>query len=1213
MSNTIVNTINVDYPLTKSTQINNTTSVVSIAGARYPRSRTAVETIWDFGDGTKVNVLANDTLYRSTVLHLISAAPTFFPIWELYLSRCIAMTIPKFEYIHTYSAPGTYEITATIIHNDGTAYVSAPEIVTVKASPRRSIVPDNWNTIQGQYSTTTDLEKIYANRQSNFPRLSTTVESVSALPIRSTMTLTGVSGRVDVDYIKWSYGDDSFDVLQVLKSPVTIDMCVKEHVYALAPSINYIPTATIYASDGSNKFKFEITGNAPNWSVRSEVSTSVALGRSVLGEEYAFTITPRASDILPVTSTITHNVKPNLKYVIWDYDDGTYETIPVRYNGASVDYLQTVVTEHTYNSVNVNPILPSCLLVFHDPETNIITSEIHRARNYLDYQRGIINPKFDSNVVKIESDTNFTKRNNISVQVIYPPTNTGQATAILRLCFLIPKDILRYEKIIWEINGQSFIQDKNTAENFGYFIIKNIVTPLYNLNIRVQLYGIPAIVDGQGGLDLVFQGQWSYTLDILDKTVQENINENNKRVRNYKPTYNDFTLVPGPSSFVNDEGDEIIITPVIEIQSEEVVGNNTVPIYLNTDIVFDKLFSAANPAANFLNRDHPSTASTFTGDLASRRSVGFFKPSKTSTIIVDPGVFTFTLNLENVNFNTLYYFPDPFIYGSNASVLTFSVADNSFKRGILFSRASNEPNVSQDSISYYGYNSQAYLTPYEDLSYIYNEGYIHDFKTDVYGNVFGLVKDKDNFKQEVTNEQKEEITNITFNGYKFYDEVFGEGLAFDYNATGTDNYETIRTGLTGYTNTFDYSSPFYYLNFKRYDYNFHAQKYPVEIADVYRNPFEAGYRDGGVFMLDDNTYVAEPISSDRYAFPGNSTYFYTDLYEAGLYEASTLTRPLCDNSYPTINPSFYEVARSTGTNSVLNVDCGLFITNYPNESDIVYSQQEYAFIDEVDSNSTTTYNTLSLSGNDSLINRNNNEGVIYVKTARGVQRLKDALSYLDYKYTDQIYSEISNKVVSFDIAYDTYFIQTSGALVIDRLRYENDVFITPGTPNTIINYNVGPYNKISNRFKVDNNVYFSILSASNSNIIPFVYRFDTRLYKLQQVFPTTAADMESIQDLNISGTDFYYYEASDPRITYMRESGMYNVSFLMKDINKLPIMISVNFTETNSFTLKGISKYKFNSSANNILFTTLQTQDLLYTNLASNSPTFITGNKYYIL
>lgn len=1207
MSSAIVNTINVDYPLTRSTQIPETTSVVSIAGARYPRSRNAIEVIWDFGDGTVVTVPQNDSLYRSAVLHLLSAAPTFFPIWELYLSRCIAVTIPKFEYIHTYGSPGVYEVKATIIHNDGTAYVGTPEIVTVDSVPRLPNIPENWTNIASQYSTTTDLEKIYADRQSSYPKLSSNVESISALPINTTFLLTGVVGRVDVDYIKWDYGDGAYSVTGVYKGIVTNDMCIKNYTYQLAPTLNYVPTVTVYASDGSNKFKFTVTGNSPNWSVRSEVSTSVALTPSTLGNDYAFTMTPRASEILPVETIITHNVRPNLKYIIWDYDDGTFETIPVRYNNNGKP-LQTVTTKHTYYSINVNPILPSCLFLYHDPATNKVTSEIYRARNYLDYQRGVVNPRFDSRIAKIESDTNFSKRNNISVQVLYPPTNTGQASAVIRLCFLFPKDALRYEKIIWEINGQSFVQDKNTAENFSYFKIKNIVTPSLNLNIKAQLFGIPAIVDGQGGLDLVFSGQWSYTLDINDKTRQERINETNKRIRNYVPALSSFTFVPPPTSFSTEIGDEVIITPVLEIESEENFISDAVPIYLNTDIVFDKLFTAYNPAANFLNRDQPSTASTFTGELGSKRSVGFFKPSKTSTIIVDPGVFTFTLNLDKVSFNTLYYFPDPFIYGSDTNVLTFSVAENSFKRGILFSSASNEPNLGQDSISYYGYNSRAHLGAYEDMSYIYDEGYVHDFKTDVYGNKFGLVKNNNNFKQEISTEKENTITNITFNGYKFYDDIFGEGLNFNYASVGTDNCETIRTGLTAFTNGFNYNSTFYHINFKTFNTKFKVLDCPIEISSIYKTPRKVGYRDGGVFMLDDATFLADPISSDEDSYPSNNTFYYTDLYEGGVHTVTGLVRPT--DSQPA---SFDENARPNGVNSVLNVDCGLFVTDYPSESNIIYSQQDFTYVTEVDPGNVTLYDNISLSGNDGYISRANLEGVIFVKTDKGVHKLSEALPYLEYKYPNNIFNEISNKVLGFDLTHDTYFIQTSGALVIDKLRYQEGEFVTPRTPNYIINYNNNLYNKITNRFKVDNSVYFSVLSASSNIIVPFVYRFDINAHKLLQVFPTATKDMEDVQELYFETDDYRFYEVSTPHITYMREGNIFNLSFLMKDSNKLPMLFSINFAETNNFTINSISKYRFNSSSSNIGFTSALAQDHLFINLSSNEPTFVEGNKYYIL
>jgi hypothetical protein len=1214
MSIPIVNTINVDYCLSKTTQINNTTSIVAIAGTRYPRNRNAAEVIWNFGDGTIITTQANNTFYNAAISHLLSAAPTFFPYWEIYLNRCIGVLIPKFEYTHTYAQPGTYKITATVVDSSGIAYAGTPETVVVKDVPLRLSAPSNWMSIEAQYPVTLDEDKIYFN-SNIYPRLTASAESLSATPINATLTLNGVIGRSDIDYIKWSHGNNSYSVTEVSKSIVTSDICIHRYTYELPATTSYTPTATIYGTKNDVRFQFTITGNNITLVDRTRVVVSSAVNNTRFVNENAFVITPRTSEILPIDAVITHNVKPQLKYVIWDYNDGTFETIPVTYNSSRSNELQTLKTTHTYNSINPNPLLPSCLYLYYDSANNIITSELYKARNFLSYELGVVNPSFDSVFVKIESDTNFTKRNNISVLVKYPPTNTGQASAAIRLSFTNPKDILRYEKFIWEINGQSIIQDKNTAENFGYLEVKNIVTPFLNFNIKVQAYGLPVVMYGSGGLDLVFDGEWSYTLDIIDKDIQERANETNKRIRNFVPNYSDVIVVPPISVISPETGVTEIITPVIDITSEE-AADITIPIYLNTEAIFDRLFAATNPAANFINRDFPSTASTFSRDLASRRSLGFFKPSKTSTIVVDPGIFTFTINVENVDFNKPYYFPDPFKYGSDSSVLTFSVAENSFKRGILFSKASNEPNITEDSITFYGYNSLTSLSEYEDLSYIYDKGYIHDIKSDIYGNKFGLVKDNNNFRQKVTTEISESVSTIAFNGYKFYDDVFGSGLNFDYTATGTDGYETVRTGISSNTNGFIRDNSFYYLNFKDFNYKTDTPKYPIDIATTYTNPINVGYRDGGVFMLNDTTFLANPISSDLSAFPGNNSYYFTELYEAGSNNASTLTRPLCDNTSTftrSITANFTEELRYNGINDVVSVDCGLFITNYPVDDNILFERQRFPYIDEVDPTSLTTYISSLSTNEEDLIQRNNLSGSIFVKSYKGVQRFTEALPYLEFKYNSEIYNDLSGSVVSFDLLYDTYFIQTSSALIIDKLQYENDVFVSPRTPNCFIHYNADTYNKLSNRYKVDNNVYFTVLSAMNDNLVPFVYKFDITAHKLHQIFPITASDMTSIQDLYLYNDELYFYEASTPYISYMREGNVFNISLLLKDSNKLPLLVSMNFTETDNFVLKNITKYKFNTSSNNIGFRSTSAQQQLYTNLSSATPTFTPGNKYYIL
>ena len=58
-----------------------------------------------------------------------------------------------------------------------------------------------------------------------------------------------------------------------------------------------------------------------------------------------------------------------------------------------------------------------------------------------------------------------------------------------------------------------------------------------------------------------------------------------------------------------------------------------------------------------------------------------------------------------------------------------------------------------------------------------------------------------------------------------------------------------------------------------------------------------------------------------------------------------------------------------------------------------------------------------------------------------VKELTETLTYLSGKYNTTICNELSNKVVNFDILYDTLFIETSSFLVTEKTSYQNNLKI----------------------------------------------------------------------------------------------------------------------------------------------------------------------------
>ena len=223
-----------------------------------------------------------------------------------------------------------------------------------------------------------------------------------------------------------------------------------------------------------------------------------------------------------------------------------------------------------------------------------------------------------------------------------------------------------------------------------------------------------------------------------------------------------------------------------------------------TDLVSGKLFECDSSVLNFLNTKYPTTASTTNSDyLESSRSMGFFKPSKTTIILIDGKTSSYSFNTKNLQPNSIYYFPDPSIHGENGNILTFIVNDDFLKRNYSSGNAANKPYSSTDDTKYYGYVSKIERMPSKYLDAVFDSGFVKDIKGDIYNNLFGLFNNDHRFRKNIERIDNVVIHNVLINGYTFYDELYDEGFSFQYlpetTYDDTSYRETIRTGLS--TNT----------------------------------------------------------------------------------------------------------------------------------------------------------------------------------------------------------------------------------------------------------------------------------------------------------------------------------------------------------------------------------------------------------------------------
>lgn len=566
-----------------------------------------------------------------------------------------------------------------------------------------------------------------------------------------------------------------------------------------------------------------------------------------------------------------------------------------------------------------------------------------------------------------------------------------------------------------------------------------------------------------------------------------------------------------------------------------------------------KLFEATNSALNTLNQNFPTIASTFRGNLSTGFDIGYFKPNKFSIVVVNNLTNTYTVNQTVIDSlvepNTVkhFYFPDPNIFGNNLDILTFVLEDTQNKHNISCGLAQNQPSTKTSPV--FGYASLPNRSDKleNDLTQLFDQGYIHDRKDDIFGNTYGLIKDGNNFRNNIRIVEQPIIKSMVFDGHTFYDELYDEEFNYDYDTYDTTTFrETIRSGLSSYTNSFTSNPSSYWINFRSFS--------PYEdLTEPTENKEQFAIHDCAYFMLDDNEFLTDSISTDDTAYNGTGQFYYSTVLSG--------------------SPGFSSAWSS-------RENCGLFSTEY--DLNISIDIEQPVFDDTV--YSTTEFDTIN-SQIESLYTRNIKDGSMYIRNGYTgkVATLADALPEWESRFGSNAFNQLNNGVRSFDIVYDTIFAETSGYFVIDKVSFSEGVYSTPNTTNVILTINNDNFDKVSSRFKVKDDVYFFIvrklynsLSATNNFICyPEIYKYNYSAGN-ELIFPKNQSQVLALSSrFSIQGGDVKYVKSSSPRITYNQTNDIFNASWLLKDLNELPYVIShdfeytsfVNFISSNSYTL----------------------------------------------
>jgi hypothetical protein len=575
-----------------------------------------------------------------------------------------------------------------------------------------------------------------------------------------------------------------------------------------------------------------------------------------------------------------------------------------------------------------------------------------------------------------------------------------------------------------------------------------------------------------------------------------------------------------------------------------------------SEIISGKLFEADNPILNFLNRYYPTTASTEHPEyLKTHREVGFFRPSKVSIVVIDGIQKGFEFDKTKLSPNTLYFFPDPHLIGKNGDIIIFTVDDSYLKKNPTSGKAYNEPNSFEYDSKYYGYVSKIDQNSQKYLDDLYNYGIIADSKHDIYGNTYALFKSgimRSGVSSGNSNPNSPTTINTTGNtltpkysiildGYKYYDNFFGEGFSFDYTVEDLTTFSELkRTGITINGNGFTSipTTTLYLGTFGSSISNgqsFVTYPQPTtptsqELTPVYE------ILEGGFITKNNNTLYPDPVSSDLSAFEvSTDSFYYTDLIEGGIYSSSQ--RALLDISFPTLSARFVNYNRDT-VNSVDGEKFGVYFdrtTTYSNP---------YAYSDTV-----SAYTKIQPEQSYTVDN------VVMVKNSftRETKNLMDALPYLNTRYPNTVVNELNSNIYEIDSIQDTLFLKTDHYLTMDKILFKDGNFVDPKNALNYITHNQNEFDHISNRLKVNTTVYvckIALLSSETPKsftLYPIIYKFNTNEHIKTIILNKNIENVTN--SFQISSNNIRYVTVNDIFMTHNTKNDIFSISFLVKDQN----------------------------------------------------------------
>jgi hypothetical protein len=679
-------------------------------------------------------------------------------------------------------------------------------------------------------------------------------------------------------------------------------------------------------------------------------------------------------------------------------------------------------------------------------------------------------------------------------------------------------------------------------------------------------------------------------------------------------------------------------------------------------ILSGKFLEAKNKSQNFLNRNNVSTATTpNTAFLVTAKDIGgFYTPNNQGVLIYNTFSYAYNVNTESLSANSIYYFPDPdkyigtygnSIYSKSSNVFTINENAYIVNYDISNGAAFGYINDRSEYLNYHGYENK------EEKNKIYSSGVsrqydrvdffkgnnnniwanddVYNIKnkalfpiderqgklavtqndlvfdtSDVFGNSYGLYKQSTPklFTNYVSSTQ-----SITQRCLFFSNGLFQyEGTSFNYN----DDNAIIIGIITGQefivSDVTMLSSSFTDDTLSKFTFGVFDMPWCYSTGDVYRkgNTF-----DGVFYTTYDGVILPSTPSSDTPTWSENDqNLYYNVLLDGG-------------SDINGVRPNFKRTATFLKELSSV-VDCGNFLYADGNPFEVynaVANPYNIPYYSSTIDSLSTSYVTEEQNTRSSIYDKK------YTLSANSFSRdinnyvspLSASLSaiFVKYKSLPDIYDELNNDIIKFDIVFDVAVVETSNYMVVEKIDYDystgkvisfnnqtNYITRTTQGENKLEKFGNFFFHENSNTLLLYRSTLLGAMSATNyKTFYPTIYKMELNSLSLKRIFPHSTNNLfgsliqysfRSTHDpiLEYNGNTeqsiYNFCEADKPVLTYDPETNVYGYVVKTTDLSDCMAF----WYQTYKF-VDGV----FTNDINEVFFQNAQIRDENYTNPLTGS------------